>query len=558
MAIVRIFDGYYNNFWREQSLAWWTGGGQQLQSRSDTYSIYTYDAAKGNPVYYFSNLSELYAQFAVTITTTNFLFYSENVATIEYNGTAFLTIINHYGKIRISGPDGNTTIVGKNFKYFKFKLFEIHAQIAGAGVFEIKLDGESIYTYNGDTRVGGNTAINSLHIYQSRGNAFDDIIIHDTTGAFNNSWVNGGRITNILPTAQGDSNSFQPSASNNYTYVDERDVENDSNFVYTQALGVKDLYNMATIGIPCLERINGLCYLNAGGLSSDNTLQLQGTPTVDTVNFKEGDASWNWNGNTYGYITDANMTSDFPLKSTGTKAFTMCFWLRNNIDVNYGAAVSKWYYGGNKRSWAFIPRNGSNNGYMVWGYTNGVLYETWDFTWKPTNGQWYHYGIAVNGILKTAYLRVWGDTEAGIVYEESHTFTNDLWLGNCSFVLGAEDYGNNNIKANMDQFLMFKTVLPSGDIDSIRAGTYDLNADDNVVAQYSFDSTFGQYNMHKASTFVITPKVKVSGVESAIGSPYTADFDLRVPHKFYWDYNPNTSTWFVQADIDDIQAGYEV
>ena len=98
------------------------------------------------------------------------------------------------------------------------------------GVFELKRNGDTILSYQGDTRGTGavegvgrvglgmrqNTGTEGNHVIY-----FDDYAINDTTGSVNNSWVGPGSILLLKPKGAGNYTQWTPDSGNNFARVNE-------------------------------------------------------------------------------------------------------------------------------------------------------------------------------------------------------------------------------------------------------------------------------------------------------------------------------------------------
>lgn len=133
-------------------------------------------------------------------------------------------------------------------------LIEVHVKIADAGgVIQVKLDGISDASYTGDTKPGADTDVNSL-LFDANGSRiyYDDLALNDVSGSVDNSWCGDGKIVAMMPNANGDSSQLINSntgTTNNYTYVDERPSNSDTDYVQGTIVDQRDLYNLSSPGI---------------------------------------------------------------------------------------------------------------------------------------------------------------------------------------------------------------------------------------------------------------------------------------------------------------------
>jgi hypothetical protein len=97
---------------------------------------------------------------------------------------------------------------------------------------------DTLYTSAVLTRVGLGSNIAS-YAY------FDDLVVMNTTGSLNNSFMGDVTISALLPTGAGNSSGWTPSAGSNYDCVNEASPNDDTDYVSTAALTTKDLYAFA-------------------------------------------------------------------------------------------------------------------------------------------------------------------------------------------------------------------------------------------------------------------------------------------------------------------------
>jgi hypothetical protein len=131
---------------------------------------------------------------------------------------------------------------------------EVHLKIDGvAGKLELKVDGNTVISYTGDTTVGALYATfdnlywkyggtNSYYLF------FDDIALNNIAGGADDSWCGGGRILKITPNGNGSVNDWDGSDGNkvdNYLLVDEYPYAAD--YVTTDGTvpGTQDMYAMS-------------------------------------------------------------------------------------------------------------------------------------------------------------------------------------------------------------------------------------------------------------------------------------------------------------------------
>jgi len=73
----------------------------------------------------------------------------------------------------------------------------------------------------------------------------DDLVVMDTTGSLNNTFMGDVTISAIFPTGAGNSSGWTPSAGSNYDCVNETSPNDDTDYNATSVLTTKDLYAFA-------------------------------------------------------------------------------------------------------------------------------------------------------------------------------------------------------------------------------------------------------------------------------------------------------------------------
>jgi hypothetical protein len=162
-----------------------------------------------------------------------------------------------------ASPGGNSAlgIIIENQWY----LVEVHVVIHDTlGIVEVKIDGVTVISVIGtalspiDTRSGTSTTIDNVQWGTVGVLLITDIAICDTLGAVNNTWIGNGYGSAIVPDADGDASEFTGSDAdkvNNWALVDEVPW-NTTDYVQSNVVGEKDLYNMTSPGLAANEYCN--------------------------------------------------------------------------------------------------------------------------------------------------------------------------------------------------------------------------------------------------------------------------------------------------------------
>jgi hypothetical protein len=250
MAIVIATGAEYNTLLELDAYAGTWIGSSNPAPRSGSYyfaqqawSYYGHYWLKNFP----AALSEYFMQFAFYCT------YGGNAGPIIRlrNGGATLATVQFPGDNTFKLYVGDSaTLVGSTGALFSGGIWytlEIHHKVASSGgVIELRVNGITLISFTGNTNPGGlNTVNNICSSNLSGGNSqsliYDDIIVNDTTGPVNNSWVNGARIILLRPNGAGTYSQLAPSSGANYACVNEMPPSMTS-YVLGNVNGLKDTY----------------------------------------------------------------------------------------------------------------------------------------------------------------------------------------------------------------------------------------------------------------------------------------------------------------------------
>jgi hypothetical protein len=238
---------------------------------------------------------------------------------------------------------------------------------------------------------------------------------------------------------------------------------------------------------------------------STNTLTMTGTPVIDIADYKEGGSSvdFEYTGSTqYLSITDANLSAGFPLKNGDTsKKFTWCFWMKQESQALSPSYLISKYHNTGKRS--FSIQSYSNKIQAYWGYSNGTLSETVTTNLSIVNGEWYHIGVAVDGIAKTFYIRIFRASNSAIT-TYSHTQTNELAVRDAAFRIANRD-GDTTYRydGKLDEVVIFNSVLSPTSIDAIRG--FAFHAALYSAPLLDLQSTVVAYDVTILFDYAVTP-----------------------------------------------------
>jgi len=217
--------------------------------------------------------------------------------------------------------------------------------------------------------------------------------------------------------------------------------------------------------------------LESGALATDatghgNTLTNTGVTASATCQEGSGSGDWELSDSDYMLISDASLSSGFPLKTGDVdKDISVCFWCRMESLVT-AYCVSKADFGSSKISFGVLVTSAGKFGHLT-GYNSGASYEASWATNTVTAGRWYHVGATYNGSTQAYTLRVWDDTASAVVANLSGTKTNGISVTDASVVLGSRDEGADGLFDGLiDEVAVFSRVLSTTEIDNIRNGIF--------------------------------------------------------------------------------------
>lgn len=162
--------------------------------------------------------------------------------------------IRRSGTLLVTDP----TVLSTGLYY----LLEFHFSIANSsGIIQMKVNGVTTTDTTGDTQNSGNASVNTIRIGEtetvsttSGKNTYeiywDDLVINDTSGTKNNSWVGDGGIILLTPNSAGSSTQLSRGGTDsgaNWSQVDEIPPNGTVDYVFSSAAGSADLYNLSSV-----------------------------------------------------------------------------------------------------------------------------------------------------------------------------------------------------------------------------------------------------------------------------------------------------------------------
>lgn len=194
-----------------------------------------------------SSYSELYIRYATKVGGFNFGWWNSGtqLGGIRRNGST--------NKIEIYTSTGTLVATGAiSIILGTWYVLEIRVKIADSGgVISVKVDGVQDATFTGDTKPGAETTFDNFK-WTGDNTYLDDIAINDTFGAVDNSWCGDGRVIALTPNGNGDLSQLTNQLGNstdNYSYVDEKPSDGDTDYVQGSTVDQKDLYALTDCGL---------------------------------------------------------------------------------------------------------------------------------------------------------------------------------------------------------------------------------------------------------------------------------------------------------------------
>lgn len=247
-----------------------------------------------------------------------------------------------------------------------------------------------------------------------------------------------------------------------------------------------------------------------GALTTDskgsNTLTpTASNPTSETSEYMEGSGCvrFDMRQSQYYSITDANLPTGFPLKSTdATKTMTASCWLKldsyNNTSTDQ-YIMGKWSTTASRQCWLLYLRSG--NLFFGWKYnaTTGGYYPDTGIAIDP--GRWYWVGVRLDGVNRWLRIYVF-DLETKVMSHYIYAPGTALYMGAADFIIGSlEGYVTNTWHGLIDEVVISSNAAYSwADLQAIRLQKYsgviqgnltytnDFSGDNSIKAHYRFES----------------------------------------------------------------------
>jgi hypothetical protein len=369
------------------------------------------------------------------------------------SGTTLLGVVYRNSNGSFSLKRGSTVIAGPSAQTFptgKVYVLEVFYDPDPAdGRFELRVNGQTILNYSGNTVPSSQTTLNAFDLNADWATAaIDNIMVDDTT------WVG----VPIPPAIQNDWASDPAClAAYEYDYFDGTfSLSHDSSGVN---MPIRLLYS-ANLGFEYLSPLKGL-----------SSLRL----TVSR-----------------GMAWDDNCPDGFPFKSNDTTkigSYTFYWRASQSIASSSLAILTKALYSPLTGSFQLYATNGYLK--LRWVGVNNTMYDYPNIC-PVQMSVLYHIGLVIDGKNKQVRIRVW-DSSTGIATTYTVTPSVEIKVDSTSLMLNNDGGASGGLSGvcGFAQFTIFKRLLTDEDIDAIRQNQYGVvQAPDPCVSLTTCASIF--------------------------------------------------------------------
>jgi len=164
-------------------------------------------------------------------------------------------------------------------------MLELHVKIGSSGLIHLRANGLDDIIYSGATNTSG-LSVDNLQIAGANWNGYiDDLIINDTTGPINNSWMGGAKVVGLRPIGPGSSASWTPSVGANWQCVDEAPISQ-TDYVEANVVGTLDLYDLDNLpsGVCSNVSVLGLKVFNSAMRSGITVSYIENAIRTNSAN----------------------------------------------------------------------------------------------------------------------------------------------------------------------------------------------------------------------------------------------------------------------------------
>jgi hypothetical protein len=181
-----------------------------------------------------------------------------DIVQVADGATVHLSVaMNSAGNLIVYRGGVGGTVLGTTTQAYVADTF-YHIQLKATihdttGSFDLRVDEVSVLSAtNVDTRNGGNPSVDRVIVKnntQFYSFYYDDFWVCDTTGSYNNDFLNAVKVLPLKPTANGSTNNWIANTGTNFGAVSETNPDDDSTYVSSATSGDIDLYAMTDLAV---------------------------------------------------------------------------------------------------------------------------------------------------------------------------------------------------------------------------------------------------------------------------------------------------------------------
>ncbi len=198
--------------------------------------------------------------------------------------------------------------------------------------------------------------------------------------------------------------------------------------------------------------------------------------SANTIDYLEGSAAAEFKASEldYVYIEDANLSPEFPLRSSDKeKRISLCFWFRlRSLKSQY--LYTKSSQAQDKRSFTVMVSTTDQVNYRVnlrLGYGSGTQLRQYWHNAHLSAQQWYHLGITYDDASRSYRIRLY-DSAASSRSERHGAAVDSISVVDSPVVIGSSADMEHHMNAVLDECVIFNDILTPDEIDQICEGTY--------------------------------------------------------------------------------------
>lgn len=208
----------------------------------------------------------------------------------------------------------------------------------------------------------------------------------------------------------------------------------------------------------------------------DNVLTTQNTPTADTTDFQQGNASVDIeeSDNDYFLKSDTSLDAGFPYKNGESQhTISICFWMKAESFAHNGFLIGKWDSGVGKRQFAVVLMSTGSLEFRL--ADSSQTTEAFAYNSTVSTGTWYHVGISYDNSTSESKMRIYDKSTSSVLGSvNTHTFSITPFDTDSAISIGTITTGSsvNNYDGLIDEKVITNDVLTTSEMGEIQEGTY--------------------------------------------------------------------------------------